>query len=35
MGRMIVVVGKANDLDYPRSMRFCLDGNKIWQRPHV
>src|SRR6476620_7942283 len=29
MGRMIVVVGKENDLDYPRSMRFLLGGNKV------
>jgi hypothetical protein len=28
MGRMIVVVGKENDLDYPCSMRFWLGGDK-------
>jgi hypothetical protein len=35
MGRMIVVVGNENDLDYPLSMRFPVGGDKIAQRPHI
>ena len=29
MGRMIVVAGNENDLDYPCSMRFRLGGDKV------
>ena len=29
MGRMIVVVGNENDLDYPCSMRHWLVGEKV------
>ena len=35
MGRMIVVIGKENDLDYFCIMRFCLGRNKIEQRQHI
>jgi hypothetical protein len=35
MGRMIVVSANENDLDYLRSMRFCLCANKLEQRPHI
>jgi hypothetical protein len=29
IGRMIVIAGNENDLDYPCSMRFSLSGDKV------
>jgi hypothetical protein len=35
IGRMIVVVGNENDLDYPLSMRFRIGRDKAREPPHI